>query len=160
MLAQKFDSISFCSCVLAFVAVCLVASSVYITNDLLDLNADRSHPRKCSRPIASGTTYCSWKLYVTSVTFCGFCTAAFLGWIFLLAISSYYFLTLAYSLILKRKIAIDICVLAGLYSMRIVAGGVAADIELSVWLLAFSIFLFLSLGAVKRQTELSIWLTR
>ena len=99
-------------------------------------------------------TYCSWKLYVTNVTFCRFATAAFLGWIFLLAISSYYFLTLAYSLILKRKIAIDICVLAGLYSMRIVAGGVAADIELSVWLLAISLFLFLSLGAVKRQTEL------
>ena len=114
--AQKFDSISFCSCVLAFVAVCLVASSVYITNDLLDLNADRSHPRKCSRPIASGTLPIAHGNFMSlALLFVGFATAAFLGWIFLLAISSYYFLTLAYSLILKRKIAIDICVLAGLF---------------------------------------------
>lgn len=153
--AQKFDSISFFSSVLAFVAICLVASSVYITNDLLDLNADRSHPRKRSRPLASGILpIAHGNLMALALLSLGFATAAFLGWIFLLAIGSYYFLTVAYSLILKRKIAVDICVLAGLYSMRIVAGGVAANIELSVWLLAFSIFLFLSLGAVKRQTEL------
>jgi 4-hydroxybenzoate polyprenyltransferase len=68
--------------------------------------------------------------------------------------AGYYLLTIAYSLRLKRHIVIDICVLAGLYTMRIVAGGVATGITLSVWLLAFSVFLFLSLAAVKRLAEL------
>ena len=66
----------------------------------------------------------------------------------------YYALTTAYSLYLKRRIVADICVLAGLYTLRIVAGGAATGIPLSVWLLAFSIFFFLSLAAVKRQAEL------
>jgi 4-hydroxybenzoate polyprenyltransferase len=69
-------------------------------------------------------------------------------------VSAYYVLTSIYSLVLKRKIVVDICTLAGLYTIRIVAGGVAAGIELSVWLLAFSIFFFLSLAAIKRQAEL------
>jgi 4-hydroxybenzoate polyprenyltransferase len=71
-----------------------------------------------------------------------------------LAMAAYYILTTAYSLHLKRRIVIDICVLAGLYTARIIAGGVATGIPLSVWLLAFSVFFFLSLAAVKRQAEL------
>ena len=73
---------------------------------------------------------------------------------FLLVMGGYYTLTMAYSLNLKRRMVIDICVLAGLYTIRIIAGGVATDIPLSVWLLAFSVFFFLSLAAVKRQAEL------
>ena len=73
---------------------------------------------------------------------------------FLLAMAAYYLLTSAYSLHLKRRIVIDICVLAGLYTARIIAGAVATGIPLSVWLLAFSVFFFLSLAAVKRQAEL------
>jgi len=80
--------------------------------------------------------------------------AAFLGPAFFAVMVGYYVLTTAYSLYLKRHIVVDICVLAGLYTMRIVAGGVATGIPLSVWLLAFSIFFFLSLAAVKRQAEL------
>ena len=80
--------------------------------------------------------------------------SALLGWQFLLVMLGYYILTAAYSLHLKRHIVIDICVLAGLYTIRIVAGGVATGIPLSVWLLAFSIFFFFSLAAVKRQAEL------
>ena len=80
--------------------------------------------------------------------------AVFLGWVFLLTLGAYFLLTTAYSLILKRRVVLDICVLAGLYTMRIVAGSVASGIEMSVWLLAFSIFFFLSLAAVKRQAEL------
>ena len=73
---------------------------------------------------------------------------------FLLSLCVYYALTSAYSLDIKRRTIIDICTLAGLYTLRIISGGVAADIELSFWLLAFSIFIFLSLAAVKRQAEL------
>jgi len=80
--------------------------------------------------------------------------AALIGGDFLLVMVGYYLLTVSYSLHLKRRIVIDICVLAGLYTARIVAGGVATGIPLSVWLLAFAVFFFLSLAAVKRQTEL------
>ena len=69
-------------------------------------------------------------------------------------ISGYYVLTTAYSLSLKRRLVIDICTLAGLYTLRVLAGGAATGLPLSVWLLAFSIFVFLSLAAVKRQAEL------
>ncbi len=153
--AHQFDSISFSSSLLAFVAFCLVASSSYILNDLLDLNADRIHPRKRLRPFASGAIPISHGcILLVLLLASGIALALFLGWIFLLALGSYYLLTVAYSLSLKSKIVIDICLLAGLYTIRLIAGGVATEIELSVWLLAFSIFFFLSLAAVKRQAEL------
>lgn len=153
--AHKLDGISLISSLGAFVAFCLIASSVYVLNDLLDLKADRAHPRKRFRPFASGTVpMAHGSLMAVGLLLAGIAISAILGWMFLLAIGAYYALTLAYSLVLKRKVVIDICVLSGLYTMRIVAGGAATYTELSVWLLAFSFFFFLSLGAVKRQTEL------
>jgi len=77
-----------------------------------------------------------------------------LGPAFFLVMAGYYLLTTAYSLALKRRVVIDICVLAGLYTLRIIAGGVATGLTLSVWILAFSIFFFFALAAVKRQAEL------
>ncbi len=153
--AHQIDGSSFFSSFLAFISFSLVASSVYVLNDLLDLDADRAHPRKCSRPFASGSipiasgTWMAIGLFVVGVAI-----ALFLGPTFFSVMVGYYVLTTAYSLYLKRRIVVDICVLAGLYTMRIVAGGAATDINLSVWLLAFSIFFFLSLAAVKRQAEL------
>ncbi|WP_372674939.1 UbiA family prenyltransferase [Aquicoccus sp.] len=143
------------SALLAFVAFSLVASSVYVLNDLLDLAADRAHPRKRDRPFASGSipiahgTWMAAGLLVIGALF-----ATVIGGEFLLVMLGYYLLTTAYSLHLKRRIVVDICVLAGLYTIRIVAGGVATGLPLSVWLLAFSVFFFLSLAAVKRQAEL------
>ncbi len=84
----------------------------------------------------------------------GAMTGALVGRGFIIVMTVYYILTLAYSVQLKKTIVLDICVLAGLYSIRILAGGVATNIHLSVWLLAFSTFFFLSLAAVKRQAEL------
>jgi len=140
---------------LAFIAFSLIASSVYILNDLLDLNADRAHPRKRTRPFASGSIpIASGSWVAAGLLGIGAIIAAFLGPAFFAVMVGYYVLTTAYSLYLKRHIVVDICVLAGLYTMRIVAGGVATGIPLSVWLLAFSIFFFLSLAAVKRQAEL------
>jgi 4-hydroxybenzoate polyprenyltransferase/phosphoglycolate phosphatase-like HAD superfamily hydrolase len=153
--AHQLDAATFVSSLLAFVAFSLVASSVYVLNDLLDLNADRAHPRKRLRPFASGAVPIAHGGYLAlALLLGGTLVAAFLGWAFLLTLGAYYVLTTAYSLTLKRRIVLDICVLAGLYTMRIIAGGVATGIELSVWLLAFSIFFFLSLAAVKRQAEL------
>lgn len=153
--AHQLDAATFVSSFFAFFAFSLIASSVYILNDLLDLNADRAHPRKRLRPFASGTLpIAHGSSLALALLLGGALVAASLGWEFLLALGAYYVVTTAYSLILKRRIVVDICVLAGLYTMRIIAGGVVSGIELSVWLFAFSIFFFLSLAAVKRQAEL------
>ena len=153
--AHQLDAATLLLSALAFLCFSLVASSVYVLNDLLDLDADRAHPRKKSRPFASGQVpiahgpWIAGGLLVTGVG-----VAAAMGPGFLVVILAYYLLTTAYSLNLKRRMVIDICVLVGLYTARIVAGGVATGIPLSVWLLAFSVFFFLSLAAVKRQAEL------
>ena len=139
----------------AFVAFSLVASCVYVVNDLLDLAADRAHPRKRNRPFASGAVPIAHGLWMAAaLILLGGAVAALIGPVFVLVVAGYFVLTTSYSLYLKRQMVIDICVLAGLYTMRIVAGGAATAIPLSVWLLAFSVFFFLALAAVKRQAEL------
>jgi len=153
--AHDLNFITLAKSVLAFISFSIISSSVYILNDLLDLNADRDHPRKCFRPLASGSVsiaYASFLIFGLLVV--GLVIAALLGWIFLITIIIYYLLTTIYSISLKRIIVIDLCLLAGFYIMRIVSGGLATGIDLSVWLLTFSIFLFLSLAAIKRQAEL------
>lgn len=152
---HRLDTATIIDGCLAFLALSLVASSVYIFNDLLDLNADRAHPRKRLRPFASGAVpIANGSVMALGLLAVGTLTAALLGWTFLITLAAYFILTTIYSISLKRKIVIDICVLAGLYTMRIIAGGVATEIDLSVWLLAFSLFFFFSLASVKRQAEL------
>lgn len=152
---HQLDAATFVSSILAFIAFSLVASSVYVLNDLLDLNADRAHPRKRLRPFASGAVAIGHGgILALGLLTAGTAVASLIGWTFLLTLAAYYVITIAYSLWIKRKIIIDICILAGLYTMRILAGGVATGVELSVWLFAFSIFFFFSLASVKRQAEL------
>lgn len=142
--------------VLAFLFFGLCASSVYLLNDLLDLADDRHHHTKRSRPFAAGRL--SIKSGVIAfpilllVSFGG--AAWFLPWQFAGVLASYYILTLAYSLALKRYMAIDVIALALLYTVRIVAGAAAFGLPLTFWMLAFSMFMFLSLALVKRYAEL------
>lgn len=139
----------------AFVAFSLVASSVYLLNDLLDLAADRAHPRKCRRPLASGALpLATGMTLIPALLALGLAVSLALPPVFLGVLAIYYLLTIAYSLWLKRRAIVDICALASLYTLRIVAGGAANDIALSVWLLAMSVLLFFALAAVKRQAEL------
>ena len=153
--AHQIDNATGFLSLITFLCFSLVASSVYVLNDLLDLAADRVHPRKQNRPFASGSIPIAHGTWMASVLLIlGALLAAGIGGNFLLAMAGYYLLTAAYSLHLKRRIVIDICVLAGLYTFRILAGGIATGIPLSAWLLAFSVFFFLSLAAVKRQAEL------
>ena len=141
---------------LAFVCFGLCASSVYILNDLLDVADDRHHLRKRYRPYASGRlTLRSGYLAVPVLLLAAFGLAAWqLPWLFVAGLGAYYLLTLAYSLWLKRRMVIDVMGLAALYTLRIILGGWAIGIGLSFWLLAFSMFLFLSLAMVKRYAEL------
>ena len=153
--AHQINSQTFLTSLVAFVCFSLVASSVYVLNDLLDLSADRTHPRKKKRPFASGSIPIAHGTWMAlGLMSLGGLIALTISQSFMLAIVAYYLLTMAYSLHLKRLIILDICVLAGLYTARIIAGGIATDIPLSVWLLAFSMFFFLSLAAIKRQAEL------
>lgn len=155
MTAHQFDGKSALLSLLAFVAFGLIASGVYVLNDLLDLSADRAHPRKRQRPFASGAIPISSGTWmIAALLLAGSLLGLFVGTSFFLILLAYFTTTSAYSLYLKRQIILDICILAGLYTMRLVAGAAATDIPLSVWLLAFSIFFFLSLAAVKRQAEL------
>lgn len=140
---------------LAFLAFSLVASSVYLLNDLLDLASDRAHPRKRKRPLASGALPLAKGMWLVPILLAlGMVLALWLPPLFFVVLVGYYVLTITYSLWLKRQPILDICTLASLYTLRVAAGGAATDIPLSVWLLAFSAFLFFSLAAVKRQTEL------
>ena len=150
------DPSAWLAALMAFVAFSLTASGVYVLNDLLDLAADRAHPRKCNRPLASGALPILHGSLMAPVLFvAGFLVAlVFTPGPFVLVLFGYLVLTMAYSLTLKRRLIIDICTLAGLYTMRLIGGAVAAGVVLSPWLMAFSIFLFLSLAAVKRQAEL------
>ncbi|WP_233809287.1 UbiA family prenyltransferase [Paraburkholderia sp. HP33-1] len=142
---------------LGFLAFCLCASSVYVLNDMLDVEADRQHPRKALRPFASGTL--PLKAGFALIPLLLLATAG-IAWIlpvrFGLALAGYYLLTLAYTLGVKQVVIVDVLFLAGLYTIRIVAGAAAVVVPLSLWLLLFSLFLFLSLALVKRFAELQV----
>ena len=143
----------------AFFAFSLCASAVYVLNDLLDLESDRQHVRKRKRPFAA----CSiplWQgmLMVPALLAIAFAIAAMLPKQFILVLAAYFVMTLAYSIRLKKQVIVDVMLLAGLYTMRIIAGAAATQITPSFWLLAFSMFIFLSLAMVKRYSELLITL--
>jgi len=141
--------------VLALLAFGLCASGVYVLNDLLDLTPDRLHARKRNRPFAAGRLpLLHGILAAPLLTLGGLALSLACNPRFTFVLLIYYVFTLAYSLKLKRIVMIDVVLLAGLYTIRIVGGAVAIDIELSFWLLAFSIFIFLSLALLKRYTEL------
>ena len=153
--AHQFELMTVQQSLLAFLVFSLTASSVYVLNDLLDLRADRAHPRKCLRPFAAGTVPILHGAYMFSGLFAlSVGLSLFLPLTFFFIMVAYFITTTAYSLIFKRLAVIDICLLAGLYTLRIAAGGAATGIPLSMWLLAFSIFFFFSLATVKRQAEL------
>jgi 4-hydroxybenzoate polyprenyltransferase len=140
----------------AFVAFCLCASAVYMLNDLLDLDADRQHPAKKARPFASGELplavgFVTVPLLLVAAAL----VAATLSWRFVGILALYVLLTTAYSWFLRQIVLVDVFTLAGLYTLRLGAGQVATGVELSFWLLVFSMFIFLSLALVKRFVELA-----
>ena len=160
------------SAVLAFLAFGLCASATYILNDLLDIEADRRHPTKRRRPFAAGTLAATsgvavmvlfliasgvLALVLPWMTFGGtFANSftpmrpyGFLAWLAIYAVS-----TVSYSFVLKRVVLVDVIVLSGLYTIRIIAGSAATAIPVSTWLAGFSVFFFLSLAFVKRFAEL------
>ena len=139
----------------AFLAFGLCASSVYVLNDIMDLESDRAHPRKKLRPFASGQLSLpkglvfALALLALSALIAGMGRPAFMFWL-----GVYFALTLAYTFFLKRRVLADCITLGILYTIRIVAGAAAVALSASFWLISFSLFLFLSLAFVKRYSEL------
>lgn len=156
--AHQIDNLeSLSSLLIAFISFSLCASSVYITNDLLDLESDRIHPRKRFRSFASAKLPIVYGIAVAPLLI-GFSIAfgVIVSPDFLMVLLAYLALTLAYSLVLKRLVLVDCLTLATLYTVRIIAGAAAVSVSLSFWLLTFSIFIFLSLALVKRYAELVV----
>jgi len=141
---------------IAFAAFCCAASGAYVLNDLLDRDADRRHRIKRNRPFAAETLSRSFGVVLVPLLF-----AAALLWSlwlspkFLALLTLYVVLTTAYSIYLKQIAVLDVLLLAGLYTLRVLAGVAASHVRFSTWLLAFSMFLFLSLAFLKRYAELS-----
>ena len=141
---------------LAFLAFGLCASGHYFLNDLLDLDADRAHRTKRRRPLASGDLPILYgPLGAILLPIAGLALAiAFLPWKFTLLVAGYLALTNLYSFVLKSRSTADVFALALLYTVRVIAGGAALAISLSSWLLAFSMFVFISLAYLKRYIEI------
>lgn len=143
-----------------FVALSACASGTYLFNDLLDLPHDRRHPSKRHRPIAAGKTPPRRMAGLAAALVTG--GLAFAFWLSAAAaplVLLYVTLTCAYSRWLKRWLFLDVIVLSLLYSVRVLAGAAAVAITPSPWLLGFSLFIFLALAVVKRQTELAALLS-
>ena len=155
VLAHRFgEPLLLGQALLAFLAFSLCASSVYLLNDLLDLPDDRQHPTKRDRPFAAGSiSIINGAALIPGLLLASFGIALFLPVEFIGVLLLYYVMTLAYSLKLKRAVIVDVLMLASLYTLRIIAGAAAISVVPSFWLLAFSMFLFLSLALVKRYTE-------
>ncbi|WP_158786931.1 UbiA family prenyltransferase [Granulicella sp. L46] len=170
LLAHQWHLRTFGGAITAFFSFGMCASATYIINDLLDLEADRRHPRKRRRPFAAGDLSAIAGVVVVGLLMLGALVLAlalphvfnalpgtavlaspysFLGWLAL-----YTAVTLSYSLYLKRKLLLDVFVLSGLYTVRIMAGSAATGIPMSPWLAGFGVFFFLSLAFVKRFSEL------
>lgn len=142
---------------LAFLAFGLMASSIYVFNDLLDLPSDRRHPRKKKRPFAAGDITPARGLAM-SVTLCAASLALSLTLLplaFTGVLLFYMVLTTAYSVSLKRRAVVDVFALAGLYAVRMAAGAAATGLPLSFWMLSFALFIFISLAMAKRYVELT-----
>ncbi len=148
------DNVMVADTLAAFVAFCLVASSAYVLNDLLDVEYDRAHPRKKHRPVACGAVpqivaLCLWLVLLAAGASVAFLLSADVAWV----LAGYFILTTLYSVRLKRIALLDILTLTVLYASRVLAGGAAAGIDLSYWLIGFVLFLFFALAIMKRVTE-------
>jgi 4-hydroxybenzoate polyprenyltransferase len=151
-----FDPLVLSKATVAFAAFCFAASGAYVLNDLLDGHADRRHRTKRHRPFAAETLSRSFGFWLVPLLFIGALLCSL--WLppkFVILLAGYVVLTTAYSIYLKRIAILDVLLLAGLYTLRVLAGVAASHVRFSTWLLAFSMFLFLSLAFLKRYAELS-----
>lgn len=161
--SHRFDDVALLwKGALAFAIFCACASSVYLLNDLIDLKEDRIHPSKRFRPLAAGEFPVAHAMILIPVLAAASLIASLL-WLpleFSVALCAYYLMTIVYSMWIKRIVMIDVIMLAMLYTIRVIAGAFATAQAITFWLLAFCIFIFLSLAFLKRYTELRLGATQ
>jgi 4-hydroxybenzoate polyprenyltransferase/phosphoserine phosphatase len=154
--AHRFDLGSMVVATVAAFAFSLAASSGYIFNDLVDLDADRRHWRKKSRPAAAGTVSARQAIVLALALLCGaIAVGLIISPAFAAVVLAYLALSAAYTLYLKRKMMADIIALSSLHILRVIAGAVAIGVRPSEWILAFSMFIFTALALIKRYVELA-----
>jgi len=142
---------------IGFISYSLVASSVYVINDIFDIQNDRAHIKKKYRPFAAGDLAVGHGLIIfLFLALAGLFAGYLLDRTYFFLLIAYVALNFLYSIYLKSLVLIDILILSQFYTLRVVSGGVITDIELSFWLLAFSVFIFFSLAIAKRYTELML----
>lgn len=142
---------------LMFVIFCLVSSAIYIVNDLVDREADRAHPRKRNRPIASGHVHPRWAVLMASLLFItGFLLVLQLSVSAIACVLGYVVLQIFYTFLLKHIVIIDIMAIAAGFVLRAVAGAYAINVMISPWLLICTIVLALFLALGKRRSELLV----
>jgi 4-hydroxybenzoate polyprenyltransferase len=152
---QYGDQSKLVAAAIAFASFSLAASAVYIVNDLVDFSADRRHRTKRNRPIAAGIVDLRVCILLAPVlALLAILLSTSLSPLFVVTLTTYLAITSVYSFSFKNKVLVDVMTLASLYTIRVIAGGVAVDVPLSFWLLAFSMFLFFSLALAKRYTEI------
>jgi len=145
----------FVPALIAFLSFGCCASSVYLINDLMDVESDRQHERKRFRPIASGEMSPLFaKVTVLVLLMLSTLLSSLISVEYMMVLAGYFIITSAYSFYLKQLVLIDIIVLAMLYTVRVFAGGVATELQVSEWLIGFSLFFFVSLACIKRFSEL------
>ena len=147
----------FFKALMGFIVFCLISSATYIFNDWQDAEADRLHPTKRFRPIASGAISARNALTVAVVLVAiGLTMSAIVGWWFLLVAATYLAVMVAYTLELKSVVILDVFIIAGGFVLRAVGGAVAVSLPISPWLLFCTMLLALFLGFCKRRNELSV----
>lgn len=157
--SQQYNLRALLAGVAAFFAFSFVASSAYVLNDIVDRDSDRQHPAKNDRPFARGDLPVSAGMAAIPLFLAlGFAIALASSWRLAGILAIYFIATISYSLILKRKMLIDVIALAGLYTLRVFGGAGAIAVPVSNWLIIFCIFIFFALAIVKRYSEISIWL--
>ena len=154
--AHLFGLASIVEAIIAAIAFSLAASSIYILNDLVDLDADRGHRTKRLRPLAAGTASIRTAMVVAPALLAlALAIALLVSPLFMAVLVAYLALTTAYTFYLKRKLMVDIIALALLYTLRVIGGAVAVSTTPSEWILAFSMFMFTALALIKRYVELA-----
>ncbi|MGO9436166.1 MAG: UbiA family prenyltransferase [Terracidiphilus sp.] len=155
LLSHKLSAGSIGAAIAAFFCFCFMASANYLVNDMLDIESDRRHRSKRLRPFAAGDLSVAGGIALSlALVFASVALLPMLPWAFVMWLGLYIVVTMSYSLYLKRVAVVDVLVLSGLYTLRLLAGGAATRTEISPWLAGLSSFLFLSLAMVKRFSEI------
>lgn len=158
LVGHQFTTEALQASALGFLVFCLVSSAGYVVNDIADLHTDRTHPTRRLRPLASGqlSIWTAWLLIGLLLAGAFAISAQFLPFTFGIALAAYLCGTVSYSLYFKRRLAVDVVMLCVLYTVRVLAGNEAIGADPTEWLIAFSMFIFLSLALIKRHAELTM----